>query len=248
LPESDHADLERRLRIRRRNLERLKQEEKYTSESDTPPAVLDRIQAQVRVESEEIRFLEGQLDELEGRSRQSTASDRGVFRWSPSASSWGRVGLAVLAVGLLLLIVVLIVPRSLEGVALLGPSPTDTLVPTATYTPVLPTATSIPTSTPVPTATYTPTQEAPTPTLVPTSAVPKGTVNVEVLNLRGGPSTEFGIRSKLMSGEELDVLGRNEIGTWLAVSTQDGATGWVAAEYVDITVMVLDLPVKEVEG
>jgi len=74
-----------------------------------------------------------------------------------------------------------------------------------------------------------------------------GTVAVEVLNLRGGPSTDFGIRAKLTAGERLNLLGRNELGTWLAVSTLDGATGWVAAEYVDIPINILDLPIRVVE-
>ena len=90
-----------------------------------------------------------------------------------------------------------------------------------------------------------PTPELPTST--PTPAVPLGTVNVDVLNLRGGPDTTFGIRAKLMSGEKLNLLGRNEKGTWLAVSTLDGATGWVATEYVGVTIMIDELLVNEAE-
>ena len=243
MAETDHADLERRLRIRRRNLERLKQDEKYIAEDETPPAVLDRIQAQIRVEREEVHFLERQLRELDGRRRSGSA--RGLFGLSPRLNSLVRALLVVIVTGLLLVVVVTVIPRALQGTMLFGVEPTNTPIPTHTPVPPTPTPVSTATLTPVPAATTMPTPELPTST--PTPAVPLGTVNVDVLNLRGGPDTTFGIRAKLMSGEKLNLLGRNEKGTWLAVSTLDGATGWVATEYVGVTIMIDELLVKEVE-
>lgn len=241
MAETDHVDLERRLRIRRRNLERLKEEEKYIAEDETPPAVLDRIQAQIRVEREEVRFLERQLGERDGRRRPG--SGRELFGLPPRSARLVSVLLIVFMGGLLLVVVVTVIPRALQGTPLLGVEPTSTPLPT--YTPVSPTLVSTATLVPVPTATSVPTPELPTST--PTPAVPLGSVNVDVLNLRGGPDTTFGLRAKLMRGEDLNLLGRNEMGTWLAVSTVDGATGWVAAEYVSVTIMIDELLVKEVE-
>lgn len=241
MAETDHADLERRLRIRRRNLARLKEEEKYIAEDETPPAVLDRIRAQIRVEREEVRLLERQVRESSGRRRGGSGG--AVMGLSPRLGPTGRVLLVVVVAGIALALAVVAVPRAFQGAGLFGAPPTDTPAPTST--PVPPTPSSTATLVPNPTATRTPTPEVPTPTDTPSA--PVGTVNVDVLNLRGGPGTTFGIRAKLTSGETLNLLGRNDIGTWLAVSTLDGATGWVAAEYVAATMMVDELPVVEAE-
>lgn len=242
MAEADRADLERRLRIRRRNLERLKQEEKEITEGETPPAVSERIQAQIRVERDEVYLLEAQLRELDGQKQRTGLKQRSEVV-PPHLLFIFRVVLGLLAFGLILAVVGLALPRLSESIVLMGAPPTDTPVPTNTSVP--PTATSPATATALPSATSTPAPVLPTST--PTPVVPVGTVNVEVLNLRGGPTTDFGIRAKLTTGEKLNLLGRNELGTWLAVSTLDGATGWVAAEYVDIPMNILDLPVKEVE-
>ncbi len=242
MAETDRADLERRLRIRRRNLERLKQEEKEITEGETPPAVSERIQAQIRVERDEVYLLEAQLRELDGQKQRASLKRRGEVV-PPHLIFIFRVVLGLLAFGLVLAIAGLALPRLSGSISLMGIPPTDTPVPTDTPAP--PTATSPATATALPSATSTPTPVLPTST--PTPVGPVGTVNVEVLNLRGGPTTDFGIRAKLTTGEQLNLLGRNELGTWLAVSTLDGATGWVAAEYVDIPMNILDLPIKAVE-
>lgn len=241
LAETDHVDLERRLRIRRRNLDRLKQEANYIAEDETPPAVLDRIQAQIRVEQEEVRFLERQLGERDGHRRPGLG--RGLFELSPRLGPLASALLVVAVGGLLLVVVVTLIPRAFRRTTSFGVESTNTPLPT--QTPVSPALVSTATLVPVPTATSAPTPELPTST--PTPAVPLGTVNVDVLNLRGGPDTTFGLRAKLMQGEKLNLLGRNDETTWLAVSTVDGATGWVAAEYVSMTVMIDELLVKKVE-
>ena len=250
MSQKDRAELERRLRIRQRNLERLMQEEAYISEQEAPPAVLERVQSQIRVEQEELRLLESQIGELDGRRRGRSGNRSGLLQSVFSTMLLGRVLLAIVAVVVLVAIVVWVVPHPPSTTT--GAGTTLTVTPAATYTMLASTlAVESPTETPTPAVTDTPvptpTPEPVEPTPTATSRTPVGAVNVEVLNLRGGPDTSYGIRAKLMTGEKLNLLGRNELGTWLAVSTLDGATGWVAAEYVDIDVMILDLPVKEIE-
>ena len=255
---ADRADLERRLRIRKRNLERLEQEAKEVAESEAPPAVLGRLQSQLRVEKEEIRILQARLSELDGRGRKEEQGlSKGIFRLSPCPSWLARVVLALVATGVLLAVAALVLPHAPRGETSLGVPATHTLSPT--YTPGPPTATravltteTLPatavlsatvTVTTTITGMVTPTVELPTAT--PTLVVVRGMVNADVLNLRGGPATTYGIRAKLMSGDQLDLLGRNAEGNWLAVATLDGATGWVAAEYITVTVQIDTLPVKE---
>ena len=250
MSQRDRSELERRLRIRHRNLERLTQEEMYISEQEAPPAVLERVQSQIRVEQEELRLFERQIAELEGRGRRQSSGRGGALRLALGPVSLVRVFLAVGVVAVVLAIFVWVLPRppanstAVDVPSTTTPAPTFTALAEALLVEA-PTETATPsvTDTPVPS----PTPEPTVPTSTPTPRTPVGAVNVEVLNLRGGPDTSYGIRAKLMTGEKLNLLGRNELGTWLAVSTLDGATGWVAAEYVDIDVMILDLPVKEVE-
>ena len=251
MSQKDRSELERRLRIRQRNLERLSQEAAYVSEQEAPPAVLERVQSQIRVEQEELRLLERQIDDLDGRSPSRAGNRPGVLNGAFRPPLFVRALLAVVVVVVLLAIFVWVVPR--RSMVSTGAGVPLTATPAATFTVAASAATAeLPTQTPTPAATATripsPTPAPALPTNTPTARTPVGAVNVEVLNLRGGPDTTYGIRAKLMTGEKLNLLGRNELGTWLAVSTLDGATGWVAAEYVDIDVMILDLPVEEVEG
>lgn len=244
LLESDRADVERRLRIRKRNLTRLEQEVRDAKESEAPPVVVERLQAQARVEREEIRLLQARLTEMEGRGRQKPVGPaRRPDRLSSKPSWWLRVMLAVFASGVLLGVAALVFPHSPRGTTLLGAPPTNT--PAPTYTPVPPTPTVTPTSTPRYTPTATPVPATPTPTATPTSSLPIGTVNVAVLNFRSGPGTNYSIRSKVFDGDRLTVSGKNSTGDWLAVITADGANGWVAAEYVTLSVDVESLPIRE---
>lgn len=100
--------------------------------------------------------------------------------------------------------------------------PTDTPAPTAS--PVPPTDTPAPTATPDPTNTPAPAADA--------------VVNVDVLNFRAGPSTDYDVIGTLYLGDELTVTGQTAAGDWLAVTASDGTTGWVFAE---LTTLHVDL-------
>jgi hypothetical protein len=57
-------------------------------------------------------------------------------------------------------------------------------------------------------------------------------VNVNTLNLRGGPGTGYAILSRLGFQEDLTVIGRNGESTWFQVRRGGGQEGWVSAQYV----------------
>jgi uncharacterized protein YgiM (DUF1202 family) len=86
-----------------------------------------------------------------------------------------------------------------------------------------------------PTATQAPTILAPETGESPTSGV-ESTVGVVTsdgrLNVRTGPDTAATIVRKLDPGAAVTIVERNADNTWLRLQFDDGATGWVAAEFV----------------
>jgi hypothetical protein len=253
LVETDRADLERRLRIRKRNLDRLIVEAKEAEENEAPPAVLERLQAQIRVEKEEIRILQTEMSQLDagGNRRRGQGMDQRLLALFPAdLLRFSRTGWIALVAGGALVIGILALLLFAPEVVFPPVIPTST--PVLTFT--TPVSIDTPTQSIAPTSTPMTVQSSPSPTpsvvaLTPTatSVYPLGKVNVDVLNLRGGPAVTYGIRAKLMSGDQLNIMGRNEQGDWLAVSTLDGATGWVAAEYMDIKVMTETLSIMKTE-
>ncbi|MEZ4705781.1 MAG: SH3 domain-containing protein [Caldilineaceae bacterium] len=124
------------------------------------------------------------------------------------------------------------------------PTPTETPLPTATSTSTntpLPTntstATPIPSATPLPTdtplSTSTPTRPPlPTNTSVPTvAAQPQNGQFVanQSANLRGGPSTDYGVVGNVANSDKLEVIGKVGDGSWYQLA--NGA--WIAAFLVN---------------
>lgn len=89
------------------------------------------------------------------------------------------------------------------------------------------------TATPVPTASPTP------------SGLGIGYVHADVLNLRSGPSTSFTVLGQLRKDHAVELLERNEDGTWWRVCClADGVTeGWIAGAYLNLA---LHAPVQAV--
>ena len=122
---------------------------------------------------------------------------------------------------------------------------TPALEPTAAHT-------SVPSPTPKTAASPTP---LPTQTLPPTpSAKLVGVVNGDVVNVREGPSTAYPILGQVRAGDDVEILGKNEEGSWWQICCLgDGATGdkqpgWMAAEFVDPSFGAADadsIPVAE---
>ncbi|UCH60492.1 MAG: hypothetical protein JSV61_03180 [Anaerolineales bacterium] len=105
-------------------------------------------------------------------------------------------------------------------------------VETATSTPTqLPTTTS----TLTPTATITPTPtNTPTATLTPTYAILRAQVLVRA-NCRYGPGAPYLYKYGLVVGSNLEVIGRNDLGTWILIQAIGGNNPcWVKASLMDI--------------
>ena len=104
------------------------------------------------------------------------------------------------------------------------PTTAETLEATAE-----PIATSLDTETPSPAATPS----------VPTRARITG----DGLQVRMGPGTTYEVTTSLAEGDEVDVLGRDEMGDWVKVSLDNGEEGWVTSEFVDVEGNLKAVPV-----
>jgi uncharacterized protein YgiM (DUF1202 family) len=56
----------------------------------------------------------------------------------------------------------------------------------------------------------------------------------QTINIRSGPGTENRILAKFNSGDTATVDGRTEASDWLRIQLEDGGTGWVSADLVQI--------------
>lgn len=131
------------------------------------------------------------------------------------------------------------------------PQPTLALSPSQLITPTLessPVATIAETAeataspavgeTPEPTATS-PATAAPSaaatsgPALTPTVPV-RGHVIGDGLQMRIGPGSGYQVIATLAKGDEVNILGRDEMGDWVKVGLDSGEEGWVASEFVDV--------------
>lgn len=128
------------------------------------------------------------------------------------------------------------------------PAPTFTATPTVTALVAMAsaTATAIPSATSTATvpaaASATPTAEvSPSPLPTPTPSTPQ-LVAAAVVNIRGGPGTNYPVVGQLPLNQPLPVLGQNEAASWWQVPLPDGSRGWVAAAVVEVT-GTTDVPV-----
>lgn len=128
------------------------------------------------------------------------------------------------------------------------PIPTTVTIPPGAVAASTPTATPIsPTNTPVP-PTDTPTTEPPTSTLTPTHTAtpqPRCKVDVGVLNLREGPSTQFHIISKMTNDMPFEGVKRTSDAVWV-FGNSPKASGWAWAAFLDCTYDLGQLPVAEI--
>lgn len=75
-----------------------------------------------------------------------------------------------------------------------------------------------------------------------------GSVNVQALNLRAGPSLNHHIFLQLNEGTVLEIMGRSENQEWLQVRLESGTQGWVYYQFVDTRAVIADLPLREAYG
>jgi hypothetical protein len=114
----------------------------------------------------------------------------------------------------------------------LPPTPSQIIEPSATISPT-PTNTSTLASTS--TSTLTPTiPPTSTPTLTSTYAILRGTV-LEQANCRYGPGAAYLYKYGLYPGNNIEIIGRNELGTWIVIQAIGGNNPcWVKASLMDI--------------
>jgi hypothetical protein len=116
----------------------------------------------------------------------------------------------------------------------ISPSPfaTPTLTPLPTGTPA-PSPTPMLTQTLTETPTLTPT-ETTTPTLTPTYAILRGKV-LQQSNCRYGPGAPYLYKYGLYPGTVLEIIGRNDLGTWVVVQAIGGSNPcWVKASLLQV--------------
>ncbi|MEZ4582687.1 MAG: SH3 domain-containing protein, partial [Caldilineaceae bacterium] len=78
-----------------------------------------------------------------------------------------------------------------------------------------------------PEATPTP-EPAPEPTATPTpEAKPQFVVTQDIVNVRQGPGTTYGIVGSVNNGTPLDIIGKNEAGDWWQICCVNGEPGWI---------------------
>lgn len=96
---------------------------------------------------------------------------------------------------------------------------------------------------PAMTATPTPTPPSPTATTTP---LPDAIVRVAELRLRTGPGPAYPVVATYPQGTPFKVLGKTPTGTWLKVEAPDGRSGWMAAEFLQITIDLANVPILEI--
>lgn len=117
-----------------------------------------------------------------------------------------------------------------------APQPTPTLEPSPTPPPS--------TSTPPPDTPTPPPSPTPLPTEPPQVSDPvAGTIGVEFLNLRAGPSTVHEPIATYAQDTPLTILALAEGGEWAKVQMEDGAEGWMYLEFLRYTPPEYPLPV-----
>ena len=117
------------------------------------------------------------------------------------------------------------------------PSASPTLQPSATPSPI---PTQVPSMTPTGTLVPSPTG-IPSPTITPTYSILRATV-LEQANCRYGPGAAYLYKYGLYPGYYIEVIGRNEIGTWVVIQAIGGTNPcWVKASLLVIKGEVMSL-------
>lgn len=76
-----------------------------------------------------------------------------------------------------------------------------------------------------------------------TSISAQVSANQSGLNLRAGPDQTQPLLTTLLPLTPITIIGRNTDGTWLMVIAPPGNTGWVSAEFVDVSAPLDSIPV-----
>jgi membrane protease YdiL (CAAX protease family) len=124
------------------------------------------------------------------------------------------------------------------------PATAAALLPAATPSPSAQPAIASLTPTPGPTSAPASATPSPTPSPTPTAAQPWAVVKDDLLNVRTGPSTQYGILRLAQPGQRYPIARRNSTGDWLLIRFTDGLAGWVSSEYVTVEGDITSVPVE----
>jgi hypothetical protein len=133
-------------------------------------------------------------------------------------------------------------PRPAPAIPAVDPAIAETATPSPAFTPTI-----SPTSTPTPrpSPTQTPTQTL-TPSITPTYAILRGEVLVRS-NCRYGPGAPYLYKYGLVAGSNLEVIGRNDLGTWILVRAIGGNNPcWVKASLMNLRGDVMTVAPTEI--
>ena len=78
--------------------------------------------------------------------------------------------------------------------------------------------------------------------VLPSPSPPQASVNVDTLNVRSGPGTDYPILSQIDNGTQYDVVGRLNNPTWWQLCCFAGEPGWVIAGAVTIEGNIASIP------
>ncbi len=121
-------------------------------------------------------------------------------------------------------------PQTGQPPATATPTATDLLAPTATATPA---TVHTPVSTPATPAT--PPPVTPPVEITPTPPTQTGTVSGDVVNVRAGPGTNYPILGQVFLDQQIQIVGKNEDGSWLQICCPipGQADVWMSGEYIE---------------
>ena len=72
-----------------------------------------------------------------------------------------------------------------------------------------------------------------TPLATAPAVTPSLKIETDIINVRSGPDTSFGLVGTANMGERFEIKGRNAAGTWYLICCVNGQQGWVNAELTD---------------
>lgn len=190
------------------------------------------------------------MDMMQNVTQGIRKSILGTALWLVSLSTGGKMRLLLLLLvavwlcGITIPATLLTIRSDGRGLAALLPWPEAKPPLTTQPTLALPSSLLTPTSMALPATAETmepttePTAASPdieTPPPAATPSVPTQALIVgDGLQVRVGPGTAYEVMFSLAEGDEVNVLGRDEMGDWVKIGLDSGEEGWVAAEFVDV--------------
>jgi N-acetylmuramoyl-L-alanine amidase len=78
---------------------------------------------------------------------------------------------------------------------------------------------------------------------IPEPQVYTGVVTSYSLNVRTGPGFNYPVVGRLNQGQQINVYGRDVSGAWYKIGLPNGAQGWAASQYIQISIPVAQLRV-----